>query len=1324
MPAWGVLLFGIIVTMIAAFSVKQATDLERAQQLAFAGQQIVAKIDERLASQTLMLRAAAGFLERPDMVSRHEWRNFVARLRAARAMKGVEGVGFAKLIPPENVTAHITSVRREGFSAYTIKPAGKRDLYSSIMFIEPFEGRNLRAFGYDMLSEPVRREAMERAVDSGKPALSGRVILVQENEHDPRPQPGMLIYAPVYRTGMPTATPAQRKDALVGWAYSPYRAGDLLGTLLDQWRTQTGGDIRIRIFDKSADDPANLLFESAGMVDRNPTTGIEQIRKMNISGRQWVLVFTPARPVDYALAWVTLGTGLLITGLLSALTASLIGRRERAEAMASELTGEIRARAAQLVQTEHRWRAALEGSDLGVWDWDIPSSTVYFSRRWKSMLGYTEDEIGTGLDEWERRVHPDDLSMVNAAVEAALQGKTTKYDCVHRVQCKNGSYKWVHDRGMVFDRAPDGSPIRMVGTHSDVDAQRQATIRAERHHHLYAALAACNAAIARRASAAELAQTVCSILVSEGGLTLAWIGFHNPQTGMIEPFSAAGRGQEYLDGIEISVRADDPRGQGPTGTAYREDKPSWVNDFTSDPRTLPWQDRAARYGWRGSAALPIRRKDAPTAVLTMYAGEAGFFDESTQALLNDMAAQFSLALDVLDAEDAARSYQADVVASERRYRAVLENSADGILVASLDGKILAANQAACDLLGLDEEQLQNLATGATFVRDEARYADLAKLLATHGKATTEITFVRADGSPFEVEVSASLYKEDEQTRRASVIFRDITDRKADQAKLAAQLAELERWYGSMLGRETRIRELKQEVNAALPEPRYTFIEADEDANNEASDAVASPENADQSESRIDAAARLALLNVIEDQKRAEERLRLSEERFRSMFEEAPLGIALMDTAEGKFLDVNAAYEPIVGWSRDELLDKRWQDITYPEDLEADLELALRFIAGEIPGYRFEKRYIRPDGNPVWVQMTISRLAFPGTDQRRHLCMIDDISERKRLAQAAAAEEAKFRALSEQSTVGIYMVNEDRISYVNPKAASMFGYSVEEMVGLRTTDLVSEIDRPRLVALRREREDHRVASMTAELEALRRDGSTFICYVDSQMTEIDGRPQVVGMLQDVTSRKQAEQEIRDYIERIEKMIFGTVDAISLMVELRDPYTAGHEQRVGQLSVAIAAEMGLSASIQHGLRLGGAVHDVGKLAVPAEILTKPGRLTPLEFEIVKEHAAQGYQVLKGIDSPWPLAEMAHQHHERIDGSGYPLGLKGEDVLRGAQVIGMADMLDAMTRDRPYQRAQTMDQALQVLLVSSGVLFDADLVQACVALFVQDGYRFPGP
>ena len=184
-----------------------------------------------------------------------------------------------------------------------------------------------------------------------------------------------------------------------------------------------------------------------------------------------------------------------------------------------------------------------------------------------------------------------------------------------------------------------------------------------------------------------------------------------------------------------------------------------------------------------------------------------------------------------------------------------------------------------------------------------------------------------------------------------------------------------------------------------------------------------------------------------------------------------------------------------------------------------------------------------------------------------------------------------------------------------------------------------------------------------------------------------------------------------------MLEGSIEAIALTLEMRDPYTAGHQQRVSRLACAIAEEMNLTEKQIDGLRIAGLIHDLGKVTIPAEILSKPSKLTETEFSIIKNHPQVAYDILKKIDFPWPVADIVLQHHEYLDGSGYPQGLESKDILLETRILTVADVVEAMASHRPYRPALGIDKALDEIKFGSGIRFDPDVVNACLAIFSKD-------
>lgn len=208
-----------------------------------------------------------------------------------------------------------------------------------------------------------------------------------------------------------------------------------------------------------------------------------------------------------------------------------------------------------------------------------------------------------------------------------------------------------------------------------------------------------------------------------------------------------------------------------------------------------------------------------------------------------------------------------------------------------------------------------------------------------------------------------------------------------------------------------------------------------------------------------------------------------------------------------------------------------------------------------------------------------------------------------------------------------------------------------------------------------------------------------------------------------SRKRNEASLRESVYKLEKLLGGTVTALSAIVETRDPYTAGHQKRVSQLAVAIAENLGLPKETVQAIKIAALVHDLGKLHVPTEILTRPGQLTESELKLTRIHASAGYEILKNIDFPLPVASMVLQHHERLDGSGYPSGLKGDEILPEARILAVADVVEAMTSYRPYRPPLEIGRVLQELEELKGTVFDATVVDACNNVFGK-GFSFSQP
>ena len=516
---------------------------------------------------------------------------------------------------------------------------------------------------------------------------------------------------------------------------------------------------------------------------------------------------------------------------------------------------------------------------------------------------------------------------------------------------------------------------------NDITERKRAESQIQRLTQLYAALSQCNQAIVRCASEEELFHQICRAAVQLGGMKMAWIGTVASETGTVRVAASFGDDADaYLEGIQISVDADNPLGLGPTGTAIRENRQVWSQDLQNDPRAAPWQARRERAGFRAWGALPLCRHGVPVGALNLYAGERGAFDEAARNLLVEMATDINFALDNF-AHAAAREH-------------------------------------------------------------------------------------------------------------------------------------------------------------------------------------------------------------------AEMNLRAAEEQF--------------------------------------------------------------------------------------------------------------------------------RGLVEQSIAGTYIVQDGKFAYVNPRYAEIFGYgSMGELIGRDFLALVTEKDRDAAAENIRRRIEGEIDTINYEFTGLRKDGSTVDIGVHGARATHCGRPAVIGLIQDISEKKRAEEQIQRYVEQLKIAFMSTVEVATSLSEMRDPYTAGHERHVGDLAMAIGAALGLDERRQEGLRVAGYLHDIGKITVPAEILSKPGKLSPIEYELIKGHPQCGYEVLKDVEFPWPIAQIALQHHERMDGSGYPQGLKGEEILFEARIMAVADVVEAMSSHRPYRPGLGIDKALAEIERGRGTAYDPAVADACLKMLREGTY-----
>jgi len=469
---------------------------------------------------------------------------------------------------------------------------------------------------------------------------------------------------------------------------------------------------------------------------------------------------------------------------------------------------------------------------------------------------------------------------------------------------------------------------------------------------------------------------------------------------------------------------------------------------------------------------------------------------------------------------------------------------------------------------------------------------------------------------------------------------------------------------------------------------------------------------------------LAFARDVTERRRAEQALRKSEEKYRSILEEMDEGYYELDS-KGNYTFVNDAICRQLGYSREELMGLNYKAYTPPEERRKVVEAYSGVFSTGKPRDWLQMVNIRKDGTSIFVEDSI----YPLRDEKGEIIGIRGISRdttSKKQAEGALQEsEERFRRLAENAPDLIFRYRlkpTPGFEYVSPAATKIIGHTPEEHYSNPSLGMNAIHPEDRELYKRHLR-DSNVRGNPITLRCIHKDGH--IVWMEQINVPIyDKKGELIaleGVARDITDRKNAEEELRKALEQISITLEGTIKAIAMMSELRDPYTAGHQRMVTKLALAIAKEMGLAKDQKQALRVASLLHDIGKVNVPSEILSKPGKLSELERGLTKAHAEASYDIVKAINFPWPVCRIIIQHHERINGSGYPHGLSGDKITLEAKILAVADVVEAMMSHRPYRPALGQDKALDEITKNRGTLYDESVVDACIRLFSEKGFKF---
>jgi len=320
-------------------------------------------------------------------------------------------------------------------------------------------------------------------------------------------------------------------------------------------------------------------------------------------------------------------------------------------------------------------------------------------------------------------------------------------------------------------------------------------------------------------------------------------------------------------------------------------------------------------------------------------------------------------------------------------------------------------------------------------------------------------------------------------------------------------------------------------------------------------------------------------------------------------------------------------------------------------------------------------------------------------------------------------EERYRGVVENAHDAIYIMTPDGFQYANPAFEKLTGWKKEDLCSKEFNfwNTIHPEDLHVVNEWEKARKKGKEEASSYEFRIISKDRGVKAVEANAITIWKNGVVKEIGILRDISERKQAEEERRQSFERLRKALEETVNALASAVEMRDPYTAGHQKRVTELACAIAKEMALPEEQIEGLRLAGLIHDIGKIRVPGEILSKPGKLSHIDFGAIEIHPQVGHDILKSVEFPYPVAQIVLQHHERMDGSGYPWQLKGKEILLEARILAVADVVEAIASHRPYRPSLGINKALEEISQNKGILYDPKVVDTCLKLFKEKGFKF---
>jgi len=436
---------------------------------------------------------------------------------------------------------------------------------------------------------------------------------------------------------------------------------------------------------------------------------------------------------------------------------------------------------------------------------------------------------------------------------------------------------------------------------------------------------------------------------------------------------------------------------------------------------------------------------------------------------------------------------------------------------------------------------------------------------------------------------------------------------------------------------------------------------------------------------------------------------LKEKILKSFLSLSDEGISL--NYKGYILYCNEKYSEIFGYKNEDLIGKSILNLFSPKT--GDL---WRKIIEKKEG-EFETVCMRKDGKEIYTKINVKNINIEG--KKMKFITIRDITKEKSIFNEIKESHANYKVLTETLLDGIIVIDpQGKILFSNITGARLFGFNkVRDILGKNIFNFLRREDlfKSDLKLIYENK-----GGYFTEYEVVDAKGTRFVIESIGKKIKYKGEEAFLLCFRDVTERKIVIDNLKKAIENEKAILLQAVNTLSDVMEFRDPYTAKHQRKVAILAVEIAKEIGFSGSLIEGIKITSLLHDIGKVYIPTDILAKPGKLSETEWEFIKMHPVYGANIVKDIEFPWDVSKIILQHHERLDGSGYPNSLKGEEIILEAKILSVADVVEAMTSHRPYRRKYTLQEALDEVKKHEGILYDKNVVKACLEVF-KKGFNF---